>query len=344
MNKRNSVPLVDKHNEALLVLPQILANAGYEVTVTDPSWANHASINDTSIYDKYNNITAFNTIGNYTALWYSKNPELNNNFASNKILRNSIWFSFLRIAPPFLRVTIYDDGWYWGNQEYVESIDKFINSYAIIDFLPELTTYDSVKSAALLITNETTHEQALLEYPDYIPVQEVVNFGESEYSQNKIYHANNAFYLRVAEWFDELKKNDCYDNTRIIIVSDHGSGQIDANLAETDIPVPNERREAYNPVLLVKDFNAHGELKTDLFFMTNADVPFIAARGIAESRNPFTGNLLENDQKKDGVHITINHLPQAYQHNKTTFKINKNEWVHIHDNIFDEKNWKVTEK
>jgi YidC/Oxa1 family membrane protein insertase len=344
MNNRKSMPLVDKHNEALLVLPQIMANAGYEVTVTDPSWANYASINDTSIYDKYKNITAFNTIGNYTGFWYSQNPSLNNNFTSSKILRNAIWFSFLRISPPFLRVTIYDDGWYWGNQEYVKTIDKFINSYAVIDFLPELTTYDSAKPAALLITNETTHEQALLEYPDYIPVPEVVNFGKSVYSQNKIYHANNAFYLRMAEWFDELKKNNCYDNTRIIIVSDHGSGQIDANLADTGISIPNESREAYNPVLLVKEFNAHGELKTDMSFMTNADVPVIALKDISPPVNPFTGKPLTNEQKKDGVYITINHLPQAYQHNKTTFKISKNEWVHIHDNIFDEKNWELTEK
>jgi YidC/Oxa1 family membrane protein insertase len=344
MNKKDSVPLVEKHNEALLVLPKLLVNAGYEVTITDPSWANYASINDTSIYDEYEHMTAFNTIGRYTGLWYSQNKSLNNNFTSSKILRNALWFSFLRIAPPFLRITIYDDGWYWGNEAFVNSITKFINSYAVLDFLPRLTSYDSAKPSALLITNEATHDLALLEYPDYIPVQTVSNFGEGSYARDRFYHVNNAFYLKTGEWLDELKRNNCYDNTRIIIVSDHGSVHVNANLSDTDIPIPNERRESYNPVLMVKDFNAHGELSTDMTFMTNADVPVLALDGIAEPVNPFTSNSLINESKKDGVFITVNHLPQAYQHNKTTFKIDKNQWIFIRDNIFDENNWVLTEK
>jgi len=54
MNRRDSVPLVDKHNEALLVIPKILSDTGYQVTVTDPSLANYKFQSDISIYDKYN--------------------------------------------------------------------------------------------------------------------------------------------------------------------------------------------------------------------------------------------------------------------------------------------------
>jgi YidC/Oxa1 family membrane protein insertase len=343
MNSRTDVPLVEKHNQALLVLPKLFSDAGYEVTVTDPSWANYASINDTSIYDAYERVTAFNTIGRYTGLWYEKNNFTQNQFTSGKIKRNALWFSFLKIAPPFLRVMIYDDGFYWSTDEYTSSITKFINSYAVMDFLPELTIYDSDVSRALFITNETTHDGDLTQYPDYIPKENVTDTGNGTYAKDGAYHGNAAFYHRLGEWLEELKKNGVYDNTRIIIVSDHG-GAVNPKLYDVDIHVPTESMERYNPVLFVKDFYEHGKTKIDMTFMTNADVPVLALKTIAEPVNPFTGKVLSMESKKEGAYITINHLPQAHQHNKNTFRIEKNQWIFVKDNIFDEKSWKPVEQ
>jgi hypothetical protein len=344
MNARSDIPLVKKHNEALLMLPTILAGEGgdndacFRVTVTDPSWANHDPINETSIYKDLKNVSALNTIGRYTPLWYSLNNFTKKSLTSNKINRNALWFSFLKISPPFLRKLIYDDSWYWGADEFVVSITKFLNSYTVLDLLPRLTTYDSAEPSALLITNEATHDLTFLQYPEYKPVEIVSDIGSGEFSSNTYYHINNAFYLKIGEWFDELKKENVYDNTRIIIVSDHGSNT-NAKIANTEIPIAGVRREGYNPVLLVKDFYQHGTLKTDMTFMTNADVPSIVLEGIAEKINPFTGKVLDTDEKKDGVYITSNHFPQAYMHGKNKFRISDNEWIFIKDNIFDEKNW-----
>ncbi|MDR1905149.1 MAG: YidC/Oxa1 family membrane protein insertase [Treponema sp.] len=339
MNARDSVPLIEKNNEALLVLPRLLAGAGYQVTVTDPSWANYEWIPDTSIYKNYENITAFNTIGRYSNLWYTQNNYGNSQITSTTIKRNILWFSILKIAPPALRILIYDDGWYWSTDDIGESNIGFINSYSVLDFLPELTTYNAEASSALLITNDTTHNLTFLQYPDYTPVETVTSKGDSEFSDSDYYHVNSAFYLKFAEWLDDLKKNGVYDNTRIIIVSDHGAG-VNAHLADTPIPIPDEQREKYNPVLLVKDFDEHGELKTDMAFMTNADVPFLTVKDIIDNPvNPFNGKPITTEPKYNGVYITINHMPQVYQHSKYTFNIRSNQWVFVRDNIFDEKNW-----
>jgi arylsulfatase A-like enzyme len=68
-----------------------------------------------------------------------------------------------------------------------------------------------------------------------------------------------------------LKENNAYDNTRIIIVSDHG-GNI-SNISN-NITLPNGTPLAsYTALLMVKDFDAQGRLKTDNTFMTNADMP-----------------------------------------------------------------------
>ncbi|GHT91554.1 membrane protein [Spirochaetia bacterium] len=343
MNKRETVPMVEKHNEALLVLPLLLSGAGYQVTVTDPSWANYSWTSDISIYDKYENIKAINTIGRYNEIWYKQHHFGNGNITSKKIERNILWFSLLKIAPPPARPLIYDDGWYWSPDDLSGSNVGFINSYAVLDYLPELTVYNAKEPSALLITNEATHDRALLQYPDYIPVEKVTDTGDGEFSETTYYHANSAFYLKFGEWLEELKKNNVYDNTRIIIVSDHG-GNFNAKLTDTDIPVPGGRREEYNPVLLVKDFNKHGYLRTDMIFMTNADIPVLATRNIITNPvNPFTGSPITTDLKKDGVYITTSHLMQPMQHNKKTLRIKNDQWVFVHDNILDANNWRKVE-
>ena len=38
------------------------------------------------------------------------------------------------------------------------------------------------------------------------------------------YHVNMAAYIEHGNWFDYLRENGVYDNTRIILVSDHGYG------------------------------------------------------------------------------------------------------------------------
>jgi YidC/Oxa1 family membrane protein insertase len=342
MNRRDSVPLVEKHNEALLVIPKILSDAGYHVTVTDPSMANYMMSNDTSIYEKYENTQGINTKGRYSGLWYSQNFNIDN-FVSNNIIRNSLLFSFLKISPPPFRKFIYDDGQYWILMKNNELNEEFINSYAILDFLPNLTAYDSEKPSAQLITNETTHQPIFLQYPSYTPVKNVTDFGTGKYSNDRYFHVNSASYLRIGKWLEELKKNQVYNNSRIIIVSDHGQS-IDAGIADTELTIPNERRESYNPVLLFKDFDDAGKLKIDNTFMTNADVPVLALNDIAQLKNPFTGKELRENPKSQGLYITTNHLWQPFKHSKKAYNINNDQWLFVHDDIFNPENWEIVNK
>jgi hypothetical protein len=344
MNRRNETPLAEKHNEALLTLPLLFSQAGFNVTVTDPSWANYAWISDLSIYENLDNTQAFNTIGRYTGLWYDRNGLEKFDFTGQKIMRNVIWFSFLKITVPVLRSIVYDKGLYWGTDNMGSSIVEFIKSYAVLDFLPELTGFNSEKSSALLLTNEATHEFIFLQPPAYTPGSEPSKIGNSPYAENSAYHANSALYLKLGQWFDVLKENGVYDNTRIIITADHGGG-VGGMISGEPLRIKGESRERYNPVLLVKDFGDHGTFAVDAAFMTNADVPALAVRGLLDHPvNPFTGNPLADILKKDEALITTGHIPMADGHGKYVFTIKKNQWMRVHDNIFDSANWEAVEK
>jgi hypothetical protein len=94
---------------------------------------------------------------------------------------------------------------------------------------------------------------------------------------------------------------------------------------------------------MVKDFNQNFEIKTNNTFMTNADTPTIAIKGLVDKTiNPFTGKSISSDDKENGVCIYINLFdwnPSDFITNRVI--IGKNPLIkHVCNNIFDETNWK----
>ncbi len=352
MNKRDSEKLVDKNNEALLLLPRIFnEQLGYSSIITDPSWANYNTFIDTSIADNYPEINAYKTEGPYSALWYKANPD--SDFAANTeklIKRNMLYFAFFREVPICMREFIYYKGTYWSSDENLNDMSSLIDYYAPLNFLPELTSISETSNGTYTsITNELTHESFFFQAPDYIPVKKVTDFGSSKYSHDDAYHTQMATFKKLADWFDYLKENNVYDNTRIVIVSDHGcvstEKEFDEN-PELDRKVAGNKysgRGHYHCLLMYKDFNSDGNLKTDNTFMTNADAPSLLLKDLESNfTNPYTGKTIPLDTsafKKDGIYITSSDAHQPLYNGTYKFSIKDNEWWHVKENIFESKNW-----
>ena len=344
INSRPGEPLVKKHNEALLLMPVIFSENNFSVTVSDPPWANYSWVPDISIYADYPDIKIKNTIQNYLGVWLSKNNFSKDFRLKSKLLiRNFLWFSLFKSSPVALRYVVYNNGSYWNTDAMINDFTLTIGNYAALDLLPLLTdTAASEKNAFLLITNELPHEPVFLQAPDYVPEINVTNRGNSKYADIINYPVNAAALKLLGKWFNFLKENGVYNNTRIIITSDHGA-DIDTGLfKKNELPF---KRERINPLLLIKDFDDDFPLKTDKAFMTNADVPSIAFSGIVENPvNPFTGNPVSANAKQGVLKITTSHQWKPNAHNANTFKITPNEWYAVHSDIFNAENWQKVEK
>jgi YidC/Oxa1 family membrane protein insertase len=340
INKRADEALVKKHNESLLLMPLIFSKSDFAVTVTDPPWANYSWMPDTRIYNPYPEINVLNTARSYTSIWLSRNNISDLHFKNRLLKRNFLWFSFFRSSPMILRTVLYNNGQWWNVNTVAVDLYLLLNNYAALDILSELTDADSEKlNTFLFLVNELTHEPAFLQAPDYVPVLNTTDRGNSKYADIINYPSNAAALKRLGTWFEYLKENDLYDNTRIIIVSDHGA-DIDTGLFPRSAHIPF-RREIYNPLILVKDFYADFPLKIDRDFMTNADVPTFAFKDlINDPVNPFTGNSVNDAFKQKPLHITTSGKWMPYQHNTNTFKIDSNEWYTVHTDIFNADNWK----
>ena len=339
INAHADAPLVEKHNQALLTMPVLFSEHGFQATMTDSSWANYSWIPDMRIFESYSGIKTATTIRTYTDLWLQEHPDASEQGARSTLMkRNFVWYSLLKMMPTMFRDTIYNDGFYWNTNKSLEDLQDVVNNYAVLDYLPELTSFTADTGTYTFMVNELTHEPAYLQAPDYVPLANVTDKGNGPFAGDVHYHANIGALLRVAEWLEYLKENGVYNNTRIIIVSDHGAGII-SHLFDEKFNLPF-RPEAFNPLLLVKDFHATGNLQVDTSFMTSADVPSLSAAGLIENPvNPFTGNRITMEPKKNGVYVADSHLWSPDGQYKNAFKISDDEWYLVKDDIFSVSNW-----
>lgn len=366
MNERADEPLADKQNEALKVLPVLFSENDYEVTVCDPPFAGYSWIPDVSIYDDCPGVRAFNTEdGQFIDALMSQEEYL--------ARRNQIWqrnffcFSLMKIAPVAVQSGFYYHGSYFSPElRTIQSVrdlssaqgmdSRFLESYAVLLALPDMTEIsDGGKNTLLLLANSSTHEPALLQEPAYEPAENVDNAAYDAAHAERFtldgqtlrvtdpvqmmhYQVNMAALRQVGRWLDFLRDSGVFDNTRIIITSDHGRALVQLDelfFNEIGLDVM-----AVNPLLLVKDFDSHG-FSTDDSFMTNADTPALAAADlIDEPVNPFTGKLLTSEAKYSGEQLILigtEHRPEY--NNGNTFL--PGTWYSVHDDIFNAENWRL---
>ena len=67
INQRPELSLVEKHNEALRMMPTIFGEEGYEVTICDPSYADYGWVPNLDIYDGMKNVNAYYLKGLFSA-------------------------------------------------------------------------------------------------------------------------------------------------------------------------------------------------------------------------------------------------------------------------------------
>jgi arylsulfatase A-like enzyme len=229
------------------------------------------------------------------------------------------------------------------------------DNYASLKALPEITDSSMGETGAfLMLYNCTAHDTMLYQEPEYEPSMKVdnteydmlhadrfsvdgISMDVKDGRQMSHYQSNMATMLMLGNWFDHLRKLGVYDNTRIILVADHGLdlGNFDELITEDGLDIMR-----YNPLLMVKDFNEKG-FHRDNTFMTNADTPTLAFTGIInEPVNPFTGKAVSDEAKHSGEqHImTIGGSNQVNENNGTMFQ--PGQWYALRgENALNRDNW-----
>lgn len=357
MNKRDTEPLASKQNEALKVMPVLFSEHGYHVTVCDPTYAGYQWVPDLSIYSDYPGIQAYVTEGHF--------GNGMDGFPFENLFRNFFCFGIVKTMPLTIQGILYNEGEYnvsAHDGQVVSGLStaeglspSFLEPYNVVTNLPAMTRIsDSDEGTFLMMSNTMTHDVSILQAPDYVPEKIVDNTAYDEAHEDRFvgedrdlliqevrqmahYHVNMSMFLRLGEWFDTLRDQGVYDNTRIIIVSDHGYYL--ETMEDLLIPDrPGESLECFYPLLMVKDFDAKGFTTSDTF-MTNADVPTLATQNLIEDAvNPFTGKPISSDEKTAHDQMVIMSGPwDIMVNNGTTFRAAR--WASVHDDLWNMDNW-----
>lgn len=349
MDNRPDERLVDKHDEALLVLPRLFSEGGYRTTVYDPPLAGYNDVSDLTIYDPYPDIHA------YTLKHRFVSPE-SVKYTEDYRKRQFFMYSVFKSVPVFAQQFIYRGGSYHFPDTFstvaLENVNsEFTDSYAILDNLKSITTIvKEEKDTFMIMDNDTTHDQRELQLPDYTATDNPDNTGLEdgkrtdsdgnviELTYPRYYHVNMAALIKIGEWLDYLKEQGVYDNTRIVIVSDHGAAIGDSDEIILD---DGTDTEGFRPLLLYKDFYSK-KSRTDDSFMTNADTPLLAATGVIDDPiNPFTGGSINESPKQvqDQYVMAANIQGEPGK----TFATPDQMWYAVRDDVRSTDNWKRVE-
>ena len=338
LNKRNEELLSKKHNEALLMLPVLFNNNNYKVTVCDPPYAGYSMIPDLSIFNEYQDINSYNTEGVFYNDGGSDLDVLN-----NRLLLHSIF----KASPTILSKNIYNDGKYLLSISEDSYYQFFNRTYSVLEKLRDITYIDeNYEKTFISFQNSTTHAPVVLDNESkkieidndqYISKHITSINGETiDIENNQVAHycVNLASFSKIGEWLDYLKESGVYDNTRIIICSDHGN-ELYLN---KELTIDEYDLLYHNPLLMIKDFNSKGySVSND--FMTLADIPYLLTDSIIDNpKNPFTGNaLIEKEKIGKEFKVFSSDEWKIATNNGTTFI--PGDWYSVHDNCLDINNW-----
>lgn len=353
MNLRKDELLLQKNNEALLLLPRLFSEAGWQVTDFDPADSNYSRVEDFTPFEGLANTKVLASVPGAAEKYKAEHAEAAGDDDVSQYVKKAVSkFAFMQMLVPVARKVFYNDGEYFS-KSYIGLSEELIKQFSELYYLPQMTDFSAERNTYTIMHNLLTHEPAFLNPPYYMPKNNVSKVPENlrcayPYSPANIYfdlqhyEVNAAALLQVAKWIQYLKSNSCYDNTRIIIVSDHGFRDTILHLAPGFSL--NTDYASYQPLLMFKDFDSTGEVKTDNSFMTNADTVELSLQNLGlDEINPFTHKKLTGNKTNSvnlyNANVKADDWSPYAQKDNTQFYLDCVKAFHVQDNIFDESNW-----
>lgn len=306
---------VSFHNESQLVAPFLFMDAGFEVTMTDPPLPNYSYRGDLSAFDDYPGIDVSELNGTYKQRFFKDVGYSDKDDADQETKKEARNFAFMQILPPLFRNIFNKFCRTSGDVKY----QTFASAYSSLFYLDELTAFDGEKGQYVFIGNDSTHEPALLKDDLLLPAMKEedeieLNILDEDERVRTHYMSFLSTMKAIGTFFDYLRENEVWDNTRIIVVSDHG---FDFEIFDG----PDLKTTMVNPLLLFKDFNSNEPLSIDYSFMTNADTLELSKMGLDISNvNPFTGEEMKTEKEEVKIYSDSVYL--------------------VKDDIFIDSNWK----
>lgn len=255
-----------------------LARKGYEIATVDPE--------DIDL-ETLNRIVGGEGVTTLRSAAFQDYWKARNNFHSDDLTDNPknallSMLTLFRSAPFSLKARIYDDGsWILFRKSYQFQYiaRKIVRTYAYLDLLPQLSSIKTSGNTFKLIHTQFTHEPfGVTADGDIISDEFPDPHTKSFIDGTSAYYTARQFVEFLYRWIDWMKREGVYDNTCIIVISDHGNNADDTGIefpASLDNPFDRANLSRAHVLMLVKHIASHGAIRIDPRLVGNADAPAI---------------------------------------------------------------------
>jgi hypothetical protein len=348
MNARGK-RLKDLSVEAYRLLPENFSKKGYQVNFVNPRGLGFTMAGDCRFLDmegvNCTHIPAKVTQRVAKRFGMSMSTLAESNYADLLVLLGT-----MRATPYIVKGAVHEKGPWKPFMDH--SAGTTLREWAELKALPEMSRTDARKPTLNIVWSILPHEpyfmgedcmprKTSLELTD----EEVARRGDSSLFGFQHSVAARCSLLLVADYMDHLRAKGVYENTKIVVVSDHGivGNAEDHSTRAVQGGTTENIFVVSRSVLLVKDEGASGKLKVSEEFMPNADVPRIVCQQIGGCVNPHLGNKsVDRHGREDPFHVTF--VPWQFNKQNPNGFVITGELVLKSGNPYDAKNWKNVPK
>ena len=336
VNKRElKHTLAEENSKAIVDVANSFSNAGYAVSFGtifpgDEVYIRPHLKKDVLLVPKTDHSA---WVGFYKQHYHIKEPSLDSNIPFGELISLGLF----RASPYIFRARLYQaEGWLFGDSLLSNHFRYSVNNASKIASFAVLSNTDSPKPTFKLFHELTEHFPWLLDKDSACQHITDPSFYRSKLMSDKagLAYSNHICYVKnLASWLKWFKDSGIYDNTKIIIVSDHGNGGLGAPLV--DLP----RRELRNSHIffMVKDFNAKGKLKIDsTTFVSNSDAMAVACDEIDSKCPKISPSFIKHPIPNRELIFT---LVDGGSGRQTNTKFDVILQYRVKNSIFDLSNW-----
>ena len=251
-----------------------------------------------------------------------------------------ISFGVFKFVPNAYRAKIYNDGLWLQD---IRKVDKgtVISHLATFYATTHIGNTNATKPTFKFIHTSMTHapygiylNNGQCEYLSDKTIWENANphISAMEYGKYSYQHFDTELcaLTYLAHYIQWLKNEGIYDNTQILIVSDHAGDD------SINTPKLSPRTIGADTIFLFKDFKERGNLKIDSRLMANYDIASIFCANLKGCCENVPKNILQNyPANREIIHARPD--DDFNRHKPNLWLIDRA--YKVKDNIYDEKNW-----
>lgn len=343
MNARGK-PLKDVSAEAYNILPGNFGRAGYDVHFVNPRGLGFTMDGDCSYMEGPNihctHVSASIARDRAVELGMPMSVLSKSNYGDLLVLLGS-----MRAAPYSLKAVLNQRGPWRPFMDH--SAGTTFRQWAELEALPRLTRVTDSGKHFNVFWSILPHEPYFLG-EDCQPRPTQLKLTQAEVTRRghaSLFALQHAIAARcslqlVAAYFDWMKQVGVYDQTRIIVVSDHGIvGPVeDRSSRAVAGGTTNNLFVRTRSLLLVKPRGSSGALQVSEEFLPNAEVPRIACEEIGGCINPYLNDRPIRSEAHEKPFV-VSLVPWQFNRQKRDAFVILRELQLTGSDPYDAKNW-----